>query len=707
MPPRTVNEHLLLSPDPCSNTRFNGEYQDNLDSPTSQGIPVQAALDKLWRDEKHATDMKEIIVAIMSFSIFVAAMFLHIPTTSMYYQNHAMSRASGRSTAVEDLPINFIEIESVSDVFEWLNGTFVSEIFVTEDYNGKTLPENEWGQVGSLNRVLGAVSFRVTRMEPNECATPEFILKLYPSCYDESRTTTSELLVTFDTNATTVRNILAKKKASGSWINSASTQELLITVITINGEIPGYAVSKLRLYFNPGGYIEPSLSTTSTLLDQFPNATTIILDVLVIAWFFPWSLITALIAVVVHFKNMSRASSSRHCNELPRQAGTAISFWAFPDGWFAIDVLRGPIVLAFYVTVFITHFAMTNSTFRDKLAGLRDAGQSETNIKFTLSSVTSSFDHIADLTVWLRLLATAAVFVLGLRVLNTFRDHVGLSILTRTMASAVRSFRTFSVIFAVVFTTFASTGTILFGNSVKEFSSVLNSSKACVNMLFNNFDIGTIEGINYSVAFYWSYMATMTFVLLNIVLAIVVDAYKEEKDKKDKSKCWIFRRVLIHVLRHWLAPVHHALVFCCYRAPDQRCSVVFWGKIRSQVLQEALKDRLGTMPLDWSPETMLTARLLKTIFPQATMKECDSTIKHLVEKSINKDCCTKSVVTEMSDEDMCQSAFSAHVTQANSHDCFNVRSLETHDMEQISSRLDSLERKLDFLIKRIAKTPSN
>ncbi|KAE8883168.1 hypothetical protein PF003_g32743 [Phytophthora fragariae] len=47
-----------------------------------------------------------------------------------------------------------------------LNDTFIPQVFVTEDYNRKTLPEDEWGRVGSLNKVLGAVSFQVSRMEP-------------------------------------------------------------------------------------------------------------------------------------------------------------------------------------------------------------------------------------------------------------------------------------------------------------------------------------------------------------------------------------------------------------------------------------------------------------------------------------------------------------------------------------------------------------
>ncbi|OWZ24113.1 hypothetical protein PHMEG_000913 [Phytophthora megakarya] len=698
--------HLFLSPDPYNNNQIDAEYQANTGdcSGTCAGheISVRKALARLWRDEKHAADMKDIIIAMLSFAIFVAAMFLHIPTTKMYYQSNGMSPSSERSTT--GVPVKFMDIGNVPETFDWLNDTFVPSVFVTQDYNGNALSEDEWGRIGSLNKVLGAVSFQVTKMESDACNTPDFLEKLYPSCNDESATRTEELLISFDTNSTKARAILTKKKASGDWLD-LSTQELVITIITINGELPGYAITKLQLDFNPGGYIEPSFTTTSTLLDQFPNAATIVLDILVILWFFPWMLISALISVVLRYKNMSRASTSRHFNELLRHAGIAISFWAFPDGWFAIDALRGPIVYAFYITVFITQLTMNNTEFRDKLLTLRDAGHRGNDVKAVLSSVANSFEHIADLTVLLRVLATAAVFVLGLRVLNTFRDHVGLSILTRTIASTVRSFRTFSVIFVVIFVAFASTGTVLFGSSVKEFSSMLNSTKTCVNMLFNNFDINTIDQISYSVAYYWSYMALMTFVLLNIVLAIVVDAYKEEHDKKDKSKCWVFHRVLTHVIRHCFAPLCHVLSYCFCRRSSRRHSTIFWGRLRTCVLREALIDRLAAMPLDWSPRTKLTPGLLKTLFPEATIQECEATIMHITTNYINQACCPTSEETDPTERRERSTWITRSILKSpeSNHECCTDTDDGNLDMKQVAARMDKLEQKLDFLIETLTQ----
>lgn len=700
-----VAKTVVHSHTPYDSTNLDYEYRAATltDSSTCRcrDISLQCALDKLWFDDKHAADMKEISFALLSFCIFVAAMFLHIPTTNMYFQNNALSSGSGGSS--NEFSGRFVDIETIPDIFDWLNNSLVPQVFVTDDYNGQALPKDDWGRIGGFNKVLGGVSFQVTRMESEACNMHGFLNPLYLNCYDESKTTTDNVLIPFDTKVADANAILTKKRTRGDWLNFA-TRHFEITIITVNGELPGYTVSKLELVFNPGGYIEPRTSITSTLLDQFPDATIITLDIFVLLWFFPWVLISALGSVGIRHLKLFQGSSSQHLNELNGHAGVVIRFWVFPDGWFAIDALRRPIVYAYYITVLIAHYAMTSTSFRTNLLALRRTGLGKDDVKSTLLEVTQSFEHIVNLTVLIRLLATSAVFVLGLCVLNTFRNHIGLSILTRTIASAVRSFRTFSVIFAVTFVAFASTGAVLFGTITQEFSSFFYSIKSCVNMLFSNFNIKVIDSIDYSMAFYWSYMCVMTFVVLNIALAIVVDAYKQERRKKYKNKCWVFRRVLIHVIRQWLAPITFvmATLFCC--APSRRYSVVFWGRLRASVLQEALVDRLGVMPLEWSPQTKLTPTLLKTLFPDATIKECEATIQHLMTPHTNQICCPTSQEprpTLYSSECATNSLLESPADDTRA-------SLLNSDtaIQDLSSRIFSLEQKLDFLIDKLASTSS-
>ncbi|KAG6610287.1 Ca2-modulated nonselective cation channel polycystin [Phytophthora cinnamomi] len=632
--------YLVLSPDPCDTGERNGGYQaSESDSPVAAPDPtisVGMALDVLWHDKKHATDMKKIMLAMISFCIFVAAMFLHIPTTNMYHQHYGVSSTlatSGDDTVTDSSPVKFYNIETISDIFDWLNDTFIPQVFVTTDYNGIVLPEDQWGRIATFNKVLGAIHFEVTYMQSGECDTPDFLADIYTSCYDSSSTTTDELLISINTNASDAAALLTEKKDSGTWIDS-STQQLVITVITLNGQLPGYAVTKLQFDFNDGGYVQPAASTTSTLLDQYPSATPIVLDALVVLWFSPWILVPAIIQYGRSYEKKHRLATPKHWLKLAKHTAKAIGVWAFPDGWFAIDFFRGPIVYLFYITVLITQVVTMNSDFKRKLVALGNGGQTDSEASDTLASVTSSFRTIANLTVLLRLFATAAVLVLGLRILNTFRDHVGLSILTRTMASAVRSFWTFSVIFAVVFVAFAVGGTVLFGDRVEDFSSFMNAMKSCVNMIYGDFDFDSIKDIDYSVVYYWSYMAMETFVLLNIVLAIVVDAYQEEKTKKDKNKCWVFFRVASNVFRQWLARANDLVWIPCCRRENRRHEVVFWGRIRPVVLHDVLRAKLdegrcGDPYLDWTPQTLISATTLSKFFPEARIEECRATMEHL------------------------------------------------------------------------------
>ncbi|KAG3202565.1 hypothetical protein PC128_g3126 [Phytophthora cactorum] len=711
--------YLILSPDPCGTGERNGTgYQSESDTEAVDPEPtisIGMALDVLWHDKKHATDMKKILLAMISFCIFVAAIFLHIPTANMYHQHYGVSSTlatSGDDTVTSDSPVKFYNIETIPDIFEWLNDTFIPQVFVTTDYNGAALPEDQKGRIATFNKVLGDVHFEVTYMAPGECDTLDFLLDLFAGCFDSSSTASDELLISFDANASDATTLITDKKDSGKWLNS-STQQLLITVITLNGQLRGYAVTKLQFNFNDGGYVEPSASTTSALLDQYPSTTPIVVDILVALWFSPWILVPAIISYGRTYEKKHRLSNPQQWLKLAKHIAKAIGVWAFPDGWFAIDFFRGPIVYLFYITVLITQAVTMNSEFRRKLVTLGEAGQADEEASENLASVTRSFRLIDNLTVLLRLFATAAVLVLGLRILNTFRDHVGLSILTRTMAIAVRSFWTFSVIFAVVFVAFAAAGTVLFGDRVQDFSSFLSSMKSCVNMIYGDFDFDSIKDIDYSVVYYWAYMAMETFVLLNIVLAIVVDAYQEEKKKKDKNKCWVFKRVANNVFRQWLARVNDLLWIPCCRRDKRRHYVVFWGRIRPIVLHDTLRAKLDEArssdpSLEWSPQTLITPTTLNKIFPEARIQECKATIAHLaVEQKHQSSHDLHPLVskTKLDDIRPVQSpggGNSAYPPTQKYNRQLPGSELQSPNINQLIARMDTLEQKLDVLIAKLS-----
>lgn len=113
-----------------------------------------------------------------------------------------------------------------------------------------------------------------------------------------------------------------------------------------------------------------------------------------------------------------------------------------------------------------------------------------------------------------------------------------LSILTRTVASALHQFGVFFIVFVVIFATFAVSGAILFGDRVEEFSSLETATETCINMLFANFDYNSNQGLYALVCkfYYRGYMIGVSLMLLNLMLAIVLDAYAQVSSESYKSQ---------------------------------------------------------------------------------------------------------------------------------------------------------------------------
>ncbi|KAG3253375.1 hypothetical protein PI124_g2051 [Phytophthora idaei] len=130
--------YVILSPDPCV-----ADEKKKAPSPT---IAVHDALDVLGHDLHHAWDLRRITMALFSFGIFIAALFVHVPTRTMYTQSHAVLTTlatSGDDTITDDSPAKFLNIEAIPDILDWLNGTFVPQVFVTQDpYNELCLKTN-------------------------------------------------------------------------------------------------------------------------------------------------------------------------------------------------------------------------------------------------------------------------------------------------------------------------------------------------------------------------------------------------------------------------------------------------------------------------------------------------------------------------------------------------------------------------------------
>ncbi|GLD97390.1 hypothetical protein PINS_up006074 [Pythium insidiosum] len=659
---------------------------------------LELPLDDAVRTLRHDRELKRALLGIpfpvAFFCLFIAMLFDHIPSQRLYEQGASVASvldSSGTDAITDSTTMKFRNIGAPADVFDWLIDTLVPSVFVTQDYNGNDLSKDKWGRIAQFNKVLGAVTLEFTISQPAPCRAQPFLTTLYPNCNDVARTSVRTYMIPFDMNATAAAAVVEELKANGTWIDF-NTMLLGVTIVTYNGELQGYTVTKLKIEFHQGGALELSSSTTPTVSDPYKNDDAIVLDALVAG------------CVLVSVLDVLRMLFCG-CRSHFRRLGSPL-----------LVLASTALVAAFYAMWFSMVFMMRTKEFRENLARLVKTGKtfgSDSDELRGLNAVTRSLERVADITVALRLVASATVVVLGLRILQQFSFHPKLNMLTRTVANALNQFAAFFAVFLVIFFTFAVCGMVLFGDSVEAFSTILKSMESCVNMLFGSFDLATIQEIHVPLGtlYYWAYMVVVCLVLLNMMLAIVLDSYAAICEESATININIsFRRSLANILYDLLVLVTgRARVLGSMKrralgldvgstvAGLRRHHVVFGGRVVPAVLERVLVPRLEKATSAGKQSEVLTPAKLLELFPGGIMSEQEAaqTLQFLVVGSYNAS--TSKNEKNGADPDT-TSREGVSVIDASDEKRECVTTGPTVELVRALERVEALEKKLDRVL---------
>ncbi|EGZ05982.1 hypothetical protein PHYSODRAFT_450148, partial [Phytophthora sojae] len=441
-------------------------------------------------------------------------LFSHIPTSRMYAEAYSLSSvlaSSGGDAVTASSPMKFSYIGQLSDVFDWLNNSLVPSVFVTQDQNGFDLDSKDFARVGLFNKGLGGVIIEVYRRTESDCAPNTYLYDLYETCHQGSITRFSYILF-FSLDATEASQALDEWKSEDNWINNA-TDRAVISVLTYNGELEGYVVTELTLTLDQGGFVTPTSLVRPTISIPYGSSSSYASDVL-------WR------------------------KKANRPSGREMVLRLF--SLFSVEV----VLSVFYVLWGTIVGLLNDPDFQDAIHNYADPFKAddvgETEGINALLDVMGDLKTIAHYTAALRAVGAVVTALLCLQILNRFRFHPQLNILTRTVASALKQFGAFFVVFIVIFMGFAIIGSMIFGDQAKEFSSLTNSMRSCINIIFGQFDLDCIEDIPFSVVFFWGYMIVVGIVLLNLMLAIVLDAYDQvsKESYKKASNLKLANRVI-------------------------------------------------------------------------------------------------------------------------------------------------------------------
>jgi hypothetical protein len=580
-------------------------------------IPAGDALHALRHDRALTYAMLRVPFPMVYFIVFVFVVFAHIPSSGLFRQSNALYStlaSSGDTTVTSDSPISFFNIATPGDVFDWLELTFAPSVFVTQDYNEQDLPTSKWGRVATYNQVIGAVRLEVISSAEETCDNQLFLNAIYSTCRNDDILSSSVTLLSVRMNSTEAVAAIEALKQAGSWIDDL-TQSLEVTVVTFNGDISSYAVTTLTMDFQDGGFIDLSAATISAKSKLYMSARPYVSDALLVVCFF--------------------FVLGRQITDLWRNR-TRVVAHVLMDFWHTVDYMSTILIVAFYAIWAVIFMTNRNSSFRDKIAALSAtdaAWRTDSEESKDMEDVIAKLNRIAHLTIALRLVATATIIVMGLRILDRFRFHPRLNLLSQTVALSLSKFGAFFVVCVVVIVTFALSGHVIFGDRASEFSTVKASLESCVNILFGNFDYESIKGlyVPVSIIYYWSYIIIASLILLNMMLAIVLDTYGEVSEQAFSDN------TVTSLGRMFYIVIHDVLLWChdlCGRRPSATVmtrdsggcdlthrDIIFRGRIRPDVLEVVL-ERLVE---DSGDDSMsLTPPKLRSLFSNAIVTEAEA-----------------------------------------------------------------------------------
>lgn len=143
-------------------------------------------------------------------------------------------------------------------------------------------------------------------------------------------------------------------------------------------------------------------------------------------------------------------------------------------------------------------------------------------------------------------------FVIGLRLFRTFDSQPRLALVTRTLQRASMEIIHFGVVFFSAFLIYTAAAMVLFGSETVEYSSLSRACTSVFVVLLGGFDWDSMTGVGlpHSMVWFWTFIIFVQLIMLNMLLAIVMDVYTQVKSGLEQNAPTIFSQV-ITIYRRW------------------------------------------------------------------------------------------------------------------------------------------------------------
>mmetsp|Transcript_37267 Transcript_37267/g.89301 ORF Transcript_37267/g.89301 Transcript_37267/m.89301 type:complete len:799 (+) Transcript_37267:100-2496(+) len=561
------------------------------------------------------TQLMSLPLSLMYFMFYVTAYYMHEDINNVYFVESTIRMHADNM---------FRDVQTIDELWNQIEGPFVNTFFVQQDYEGnllnRSLDENDrWGLLGRVdtyNQLQGAVRFMSTRQSLDPYGTTPWVCDSMKSC-ELCRTNTGFQrtgdLVEDDHNCGSwglanqssarrldlyrpeldgtmkdptpntadhfifylypgddqvdIRDTLRYFRERG-WIDY-ETDNMQIQFYLVNCELGRCRLEQVQFMFrfSQGGGVYYKRLLIPIFLELFSGAKNMMVDA---AFFFVW-LVTSCFRILLAWRAFLHSELFSHITD--------------PLNVFEVFVVLAGLLVAGVVGL----FWLIAQSCRECLKPVRELGWS-----INSSNQAVIEDMFTTITEWATMLENARMvgnffaIVLMFRFFINFGAQPRLRVVTRTLAVVLNDLVHFGLVFVPVILAYMCSGTIMFGRNFFTFTTVKAAMGSSFRiMMESEYDWGawTEEYYWYTGIWTWIFMFMVVLVMLNMVLAIILDIYNEVREKTGAKSAETILTTVFNVIvrvvyfRRWVSD--RKMLKAVAKAPHLQGSIIAMEDIKA------------------------------------------------------------------------------------------------------------------------------
>ncbi|XP_030046524.1 polycystin-2 [Microcaecilia unicolor] len=489
--------------------------------------------DGITSREKYLKSVLRELITYLIFLVLLCILTYGMVSSNMYYYTKVMSQLFLETPVSKNERTNFKTMSTMEDFWKFLENPLLDGVYWDMWYNNKSMAENK-SFIYYENLLLGVPRLRQLKVRNGSCTVPEDLKDEIQECYDvysvsnEDSTpfgpgngTAWTYTKEKDLNGSSHWGFVSTYSGAGYYLDLSRTREesagqisalkknlwldrgtraTFIDFSVYNANINLFCIVRLLAEFPATGGVVPSWQFQTVKLIPYMSTFDFFLVAcqIIFCFFVLYYIVEEILEIRI--------------NQL----------YYFRSLWNCLDVII--IVLS---VVAIGLYTYKSLALDELLKRLLETQNTFPNFE-TLAYWQIQFNNVAAVT----------VFFAWVKLFRFLSFNRTMSQLSTTMSRCAKDIMGFAIMFFIIFLAYAQLAYLVFGTQVDDFSTFQGSIFTQFRIILGDFNFTEVEEANRILGpiYFTTFVFFMFFILLNMFLAIINDAYAEVKTDLAQQK---------------------------------------------------------------------------------------------------------------------------------------------------------------------------